>query len=434
MILEELRKLAEREGLLDDEGYGPQKVHALIVIDDEGTFHGLQSQMRMVSHGSRKPRSEPALLSMPSPEGRRTSGDRSNFLYDKADYVFGIGDAKPETLRNRRALFRELVTEALEATGDEGVAAVARFLERFDRGEFAITLPEDEPGAVYAFQHIDDPAVAISGRPAVAAWWRSRRSGSGAEEGVCILCGRTAPIVRTHPEIKNVPNGNAAGTALVSFNAPAFTSFGFADKESHRNAPFCRNCADAYTRALNRLLSPAFPDPRNPGQILPNGNYRLSSDTAAVFWSADPAFTSIFGAALDGDSEKVAAVRNPAPARAAYASPHAGSPPAAEAARFYSLILSGAQGRAVLRTSFALTMAEALANLRRYFDDIDLIPTFASEPPVLPLTQIIRSLQARGANSTVASTLAQQLYEAAVRGTGYPPALLDARAATAPRR
>jgi CRISPR-associated protein Csd1 len=427
MILEELKKLAEREQLLSDEGYGPQKIHALIAIDRDGNFHGLQSQITMVARGLGKPKPQPALYSMPSPEGRRTSGDLSNFLYDKADYVFGLGDSEPDKLLNRKTLFRRLVSEALQVTNDEGLLAVARFLERFDRGEIEIRFPPDqEAGAVYAFQDIDDPSARISDRPAVSNWWRSRRAGSGAEEGVCILCGQSAPIVRVHPEIKNVPNGNPAGVALVSFNASAFTSLGFSDDESYKNAPFCRNCADAYTRALNRLLSPGFPDPRNPGQTLPVGNYRLSNDSVAVFWSSEPKFSAFFGPALSGDAGAVAAIRNPKAAEEVYAAPRSGSLPTVDSTRFYSLILSGAQGRAVLRSSFALTMSEVLANLRRYFDDIDLVPMYASEPPVLPLFLIIRSLQAPGARSTVASMLAQQIYQSAVRGTRYPPSLLDA--------
>jgi CRISPR-associated protein Csd1 len=426
MILQELRKLAEREHLLADEGYGPQKVHALIVIDRDGTFHELQSQLTMVTRGKAKPRPEPRLFSMPSPEGRRTSGDLTNFLYDKSDYVFGIGDADPERLANRKRLFRELVREGLEATNDEGLHAVSRFLERFDRGEFEIAFPPDaEPGAVYAFQDYDDPSARISDRPAIAAWWRSRRSASGAEQGECSLCGQTAPIVRTHPELKNVPGGNPAGVALVSFNAGAFTSFGFSDDESYLNAPFCRNCADAYTRALNRLLSPAFPDPMSPGTTLPAGNYRLSDDTVALFWSSDPTVSSILGPAFSGDPGAVGTIRDPDAARKIHHSPHSGALPGS-GARFYSIILSGAQGRAVLRSSFDLTMAQVVENLRRYFDDIDLVPAYASEPPGLPLSTITRSLQPRGKRSSLPPTLAQQLYESAVRGSRYPLALLDA--------
>lgn len=427
MILEELKKLADREHLLSDEAFGPEKIHALIAIDRQGNFHGLQSTVTLVARGKGKPRPEPRMYSMPSPEGRRTSGDLTNFLYDKSDYVFGIGDAGAEKLANRKRLFRELVAEALQATDDEGLLAVSRFLERYDRGELEIPFDSDqEPGAVYAFQDIDDPAARLSDRPAIAAWWRKRRSVSGSDEGTCILCGETAPIVRTHPALKNVPNGNPAGVALVSFNAPAFTSFGFGDADSHRNAPFCRRCADAYTRALNRLLSPAYPDPIHPGETLPVANYRLSSDTVALFWSNDPTRSSFLGPAFSGDPATVARIRSPEVAREAYGSPWRGSSPGTGAARFYSIVLSGAQGRAVLRSSFELTMAEVLANLRRHFDDVDLVPMYASEPPVLPLFVLVRSLQAPGARSTVASTLAQQLYESAVRGARYPPSLLDA--------
>lgn len=417
MILEELKKLAEREHLLADEGYGPQKIHSTITIDRDGNFHGLQSRMALSERKGKK-KSEASLYSMPSPRGRRAAADSTNFLYDKSDYVFGVGPFPVEKLANRKRLFRELIRDALTATRDEGLFAVSRFLERFDRGEFKIDgLENQEAGAVYAFQDLDNPGAHISDRPAVKQWWRSLRAESGAETGVCLLCGAMAVIVRNHPEIKNVPGANPAGAALVSFNAPAFTSFGFSDDTNYRNAPFCRGCADAYTRALNRLLSPAFPDPQNPGQFLPIGNYRLSNDTVAVFWSSDQKISAFFGPALNGDPDAVTAIYN---------APWSGSQPPSDTPRFFSLILSGAQGRAVLRSSFASTMAEVVANLRRYFDDIDLVPMYASEPPVTPLFLLIRSLQAPGARSTVASMLAQQVYEAAVRGTRYPPSLLDA--------
>lgn len=418
MILEELKKLAEREHLLADEGYGPQKVHSLIIVDRDGTFRGLQSQVTMIARGKGKPKPEPRLYSMPSPEGRRTSGDRANFLYDKSDYVFGIGDGESEKLDNRKRLFRELVHEALQATDDPGLRAVARFLKRFDDGEFEVTFPSDsDPGAVYAFQDIDDPAARISDRPAVAAWWRMRRAQAGTDEGICILCGQPGQVVRIHPEIKGVPNGNPAGVALVSFNASAFTSFGFSEDESHRNAPFCRLCADSYTRALNRLLSPGFPDPKHPGQTLPVGNYRLSNDTVAVFWCSEPTFSVFFGSALSGDTDAVAHL---------LASPWSGSLPAIEAPRFFSLILSGAQGRAVLRSSFALTVAQVERNLRQFHDDISLVPMYGPEVSAPPLYVLVRSLQAPGTRSTVPSILAQELYEAAAKGTRYRQSLLDA--------
>ena len=55
-----------------------------------------------------------------------------------------------------------------------------------------------------------------------------------------------------HPAIKNVAGAQSSGAALVSFNAPAFCSYG---KEQSLNAPTGKYAAFAYTAALNYLLA-----------------------------------------------------------------------------------------------------------------------------------------------------------------------------------
>ena len=55
-----------------------------------------------------------------------------------------------------------------------------------------------------------------------------------------------------HPSIKNVAGAQSSGAALVSFNAPAFCSYG---KEQSLNAPTGKYAAFAYPTALNHLLS-----------------------------------------------------------------------------------------------------------------------------------------------------------------------------------
>lgn len=416
MIFDHLSEVASRERLLSNEGYGPAKINYTIVINAEGKFLGFKPESITVTRG-KKTKSEPRQYDMPSPEGKRTSGDVPNFLYDKSEYVLGSGGDDAARMANRKRLFRELVDEALGATGDAGILAVRRFLTRLDDGEFEVQLPVDSgAGAVYAFQDIEDPTRRVSDRPAVVAWWRARRARGGTEPGECIVCGRAGAIVKIHPAIANVPNGNTAGVALVSFNAPAFTSYGFGGDRSHWNAPFCRACADGYTRALNRLLAPAFPDPARPGETLAPGNYRLSPDTVAVFWASDPQFSAILGIALGGDPAAVAQLLH---------APHAGVLRQIRAERFYSLIISGAQGRAVLRSSFDLTVVQVLDNLERYFKDISLVPMFPSERETLPLFVLIGSLQAPGMKSIVPSLRAQELYEAAVMGRPFPRTLLD---------
>ena len=59
-------------------------------------------------------------------------------------------------------------------------------------------------------------------------------------------------ISRIHKTIKGVPGAQSSGAALVSFNAPAFESYG---KEQSYNAPVGKYAEFAYTTALNYLLN-----------------------------------------------------------------------------------------------------------------------------------------------------------------------------------
>lgn len=69
---------------------------------------------------------------------------------------------------------------------------------------------------------------------------------------VCLVTGNRGAVESVHPSIKNVQGAQSSGAALVSFNAPAFCSYG---KEQNYNAPTSKYAAFAYTTALNHLLS-----------------------------------------------------------------------------------------------------------------------------------------------------------------------------------
>ena len=71
-------------------------------------------------------------------------------------------------------------------------------------------------------------------------------------EGICLVTGERTEISRTHRNIKGVPGAQSSGATLVSFNEPAFKSYG---KEQSYNAPVGKYAEFAYTSALNYLLS-----------------------------------------------------------------------------------------------------------------------------------------------------------------------------------
>lgn len=85
-----------------------------------------------------------------------------------------------------------------------------------------------------------------------AVWENSILQKEEGRTGTCLVTGQKTKIARIHRGIKGVPGAQSSGAALVSFNAPAFESYG---KEQSYNAPVGKYAEFAYTTALNYLLS-----------------------------------------------------------------------------------------------------------------------------------------------------------------------------------
>ena len=85
-----------------------------------------------------------------------------------------------------------------------------------------------------------------------ALWEEARNAESNEQQGICLVTGQRTDISRIHKGIKGVPGAQSSGAALVSFNAPAFESYG---KEQSYNAPVGKYAEFAYTTALNYLLN-----------------------------------------------------------------------------------------------------------------------------------------------------------------------------------
>ena len=123
---------------------------------------------------------------------------------------------------------------------------------------------------------------------AIREAWQRRQSDrdKDAVEMQCLVTGREDEIAKVHPAIKGVRDAQSSGAALVSFNAPAFCSYGH---EQNYNAPVGKYAAFAYTAALNHLLA----DKNQVQQI---------GDTTVVCWAegADPVCQSLAVAAIFG--------------------------------------------------------------------------------------------------------------------------------------
>ncbi|MCB1057701.1 MAG: type I-C CRISPR-associated protein Cas8c/Csd1 [Acidobacteria bacterium] len=431
MILQALCRLTEQEDLLGDPDYEWKRVAYLIRVGDGGRFLGIQTTKQAPPGASqRAPKPVAKRFQMPR-EPARTSGDRAFFLHDKAEYSLGLDpetDPKkrraPKKVAARFGLFRDRLRECRDATGDPGVAAALALLEDIAAGAITIPLPAECAGNdLFAFTYSPDDGGLLTDRPAVRRYWKDQRREDLADAGfLCLVTGENAGEPGNHPQLK-VPGGMSSGVPLVSFNNAAFESQGWKGNE---NAPVSRLAAEAYTTAIRRLLDPAPPDPHHEGQTLPRRNLSLSRDTTVCFWAERPGsyLADVLAPLLEANPDQVVAL---------YHSLWQGRRPALspeDAGAFYALVLTGAQGRVVLRSWFETTVPEAAERLARYFGDLAIVrntppPKDRPRPPAIPLRHLLEALAPQGKSENIPAHLAAQVFAAALEGTAFPISLLQ---------
>jgi CRISPR-associated protein Csd1 len=427
VILQALYDLAQREQLVPDPDYEVKPVAWLVQVGKGGQLGGLLGTHSVpTATGKRKPKPLPKSFSVPR-HAVRTVGDRAHFLVDKAEYVFGIdpsGTREAKKLAARARLFAEQVEACAAATKDEGALAVVQLLAGIASGSEKVSLPKDlVSNDLIGFVYIPDGDRLVSSRPRVRDFWRSQRqlARPSGQSPRCLVTGEPSQPDVLHVQLKRLPGASTSGVPLVSFNQRAFESYGWKGNE---NAPVSRNAAEAYGTALNRLLHPAYPDPRQPESTLPRRNVRLGGNTVVCYWASRPAaddFLSSLNGLLEANPDSVATV---------YRSIWRGRPASdVDPAAFYALTLSGTQGRAIVRDWFESTVDRVQQNLAQHFADLDIVhnvpkPKTSELPPTLSLNTLLTSLSVRGDSERVPPDLAAPLVRAALAATAYPLGLL----------
>jgi CRISPR-associated protein Csd1 len=221
MILQALSDLARQEDLVGDPDYEWRPIAWRVRIDRMGKLLGIESTHYVPESpatSQRVPKPVPTSYLVPREQGR-TSGDYAFFLFDKAEYVFGVdptGQRQAGKLDARSLLFRQRVEECAQATSDEGVLAVSQFLKDVAAGRQHVELPEDcAPNDLFAFVYAPDVDTLVTSRENVRSYWKNARSGIGAGEAklyVCLVSGTPCVPVEKHPPIKRVPGGTTTAS------------------------------------------------------------------------------------------------------------------------------------------------------------------------------------------------------------------------------
>jgi CRISPR-associated protein Csd1 len=383
MLLQLLYDFAKSRNLLDDLAFEGKAVRWIIELDSAGNLLGSGVQQTGDDKRGRE-------FSCPKTIRQKVAGGVAEFLADGLTAVFGL-DPDPEAnmpaqkraardANNsaKHADFWKQIQEAEKATGHPDLKALLAFKEHLDKWRSKLLRWGKAAGVPASAKSCwwlqtasgdevklgpDNFTFRVDGRlvledEALRTYWRQVHANEvegarkGFPKGLCLISGRNErPLAPTHnPKIQGVPNTPAFGAAIVSFDKPAFASYGF---DQSLNAPASDEAATAYCVALNWLLA------RNDHSL------RLGQ-TALCFWTQGQEKTSaLFATLLNRPDPKTVAdfIR----------SPWAGIPrEIAQEDRFCAVTLTGNAGRIVVKHWLQVPLEQAVENLRQWFSDLEL--------------------------------------------------------------
>ena len=279
MILQALTRYYEvlaREEKVSRKGWCTAKVSYAVNLSKEGKIRGIFCLKTEETRG-KKTVIVPDSMRVPEMVSR-SSGVGQNFLCDNAKYFLGIDREMEDDNKKRRALecfhaAREKHLLLLDGVKGEMAQAIRLYFENWEPEKAA---ENEEIKEIWDDLTDGGNLIFCMGMKWAQedddiknAWEESQKKSGEEAEGICLVTGQKSPIARIHKTIKGVPGAQSSGAALVSFNAPAFESYG---KEQSYNAPVGKYAEFAYTTALNYLLS--------------QKEYTfLLGDTMMVFWA-----------------------------------------------------------------------------------------------------------------------------------------------------
>ena len=380
MILQELVKyyeaLAER-GEIALDGWSKEKVSYSLELDREGKPLKILSLGVEEENGKGKTVRKPKLMEVPE-RVSRTSGVSANFLCDNAKYMLGIsGDASDRKSQECFTATKEKLMDILQDCDGPAVSALKKFFQSWDpsRAEELSDLKDKEyrdeitKAGNLVFSIEGEYAQEIPELKQAWERWRKKKE-NGRERGRCLVTGELSEIAKTHTSIKGIKNAQSSGAALVSFNAPAFSSYG---KEQSFNAPVGRHAMFAYTTALQFLLS--------------QKEQRVQlGDLCLLFWaeSGEEEYGEIFSSCMGGREDNQEIVRNVLRNIAGKQGVDYKGVHLDPEQNFCILGLSGNAGRLAVRLFLKNSFGDILRNFQRFYEELEIAgPKWEEEQPAL---------------------------------------------------
>lgn len=430
MILQALTAYYEqlvRQGKLSAPGWDDNfKVSYELRLNDAGQLLRVVPLLTEKTVG-KKTVLAPRAMRVPAHE-KRSSGIAANFLCDNSTYLLGADEkGKPERSADCFKACAKLHHTILDGVDSPAARALLAYFDSWDPAQAAAhpLLAEQwkeitgNANLIFGYEAADHSHSFVNDDPAIQNAWQTHYNDRSADSdmGQCLITGKYALIERTHPNISGVPGAQSSGAALVSFNAPAFCSYGH---EQGDNAPVSKYAAFAYTTALNRLLAD-------------RSHCKHVGDTTILCWAenAEPVYQDAMSMFLFGADE--AAGIQESDVQAALKRLSAGQTvPFLEKElspdqHFYLLGLAPNAARLSVRFFLRDTFGSFAQNLQKHAEEMEIDCSEKEKFRSLPIWAVVNEITRTvpGQPAKPSPQLAGDLLRAVLTGGRYPATLLN---------
>lgn len=401
-------------------GWGPVKTSIALELTETGEISQAIFLKEEEEKGKKKEKKVlvPKIFDLPAPV-KRTVGVAANFLCDNSSYILGFDDkGKPKRSLECFAACKALHEKVLDGVESPTAKAVLAFFQNW-KPEKAREHPalqdymnELLAGGNLIFRY---DGQFVHEDPAIRQAWQEYYDQSGdGPDMVCLVTGNTGPVENIHPSVKGVQGAQSSGAALVSFNAPAFCSYG---KEQNLNAPTSKYAAFAYTSALNYLIAS------------PEYSSRVG-DTTVLFWAknGNPEYSSIFnwgifgGTAPYNEHELRSMIQNLCKGQAVTYEETLLDPDM----DFYILGLAPNAARLSVRFFLHNHFGSILQNVQAHYDRLEIVKPSFEKFETLPVWKLLsETVNQNSREKEPVPTLAGETLRAILNNTRYPATLLN---------
>lgn len=411
-LVKEYEKLVEKK-LVPEIGWCQANVSYAIELNEDGTIKEIHS-LKINETMGKKQVWKPVKKSVPEMV-TRSSGVLANFLCDNAKYFLGIDNngTDDRMLECFQAAKEKHI--ALLKDIDEPIArAICNFFLSWDpkiaRENYYVDEKWDElndGGNIIFCIGTDEAQDNIK----IKEVWNNNIKRAGEDKkGICLVTGEKTEIARIHRGIKGVPGAQSSGAALVSFNAPAFESYG---KEQSYNAPVGKYAEFAYTTALNYLLG-------NRDRTFQVG------DSMIVFWAenGNEAYQDTFSFVMNPHTDNEEQIQKVFDALKKSRYIDINDIKIDLEQNFYILCLAQNAARLSVRFFYQNTFGDILSNVDEHYKRMEIIKPSWEEQKYLSIHGMLReTVNQKSKDKTPAPNMAAMVLQSILSGSRYPESL-----------